>query len=215
MYGNVLQSFEDPMIKMEGRIEKTEGFCMVYEKIIYGKSVDMYSATMADLEFTYEIRQDRDRTKYMHPVNAGLEGQKRWLENQMKTPGDYFFVVKNHAGKRIGTCSVYSIDADKRTGEIGRNILNGNPIENFEALVMIHEVAFFKLSLARVYARILRENLPSIGVTMRMGGQEAGHIYDPGLQTDILLYEITKENYMQKRDSLLGLCERYGKRNNI
>lgn len=188
---------------------------MVYEKMIYGKSVDMHSATMEDLEFTYEIRQDKNRTKYMHPVNEGLNAQKKWLENQMEAPGDYFFIVKNHAGKRIGTCSVYSIDAEKRTGEIGRNILNGNPIENFEALVMIHEVAFYELGLARVYARILKDNLPSIGVTMRMGGQEVGHIFDPDLQTDILLYEIAKETYMQKRDRLLGLCKRFGERNNI
>ena len=63
---------------------------MIYDGIIDGKTVYLRSTTMYDLEFTYEIRQDWERTKYMHAVTGGLEAQKQWLESQMADPDDYF-----------------------------------------------------------------------------------------------------------------------------
>ena len=185
---------------------------MIYDKVIYGNSVDMRSATMEDLEFTYEIRQDRERTKYMHPVTGGLEAQEKWLKGQLTEPGDYFFIVCDKSGHPIGTNAVYQIDERKHEGILGRTLLNCNPIQNYEALIMIYEFAFYILDLVKVRADILEGNKASVSVTEHLGGREIGRDYDEEFNMDIISYEIKREDYEKIKKQLHSVLERFSGR---
>lgn len=185
---------------------------MVYSKVIYGKSVDMRSATMEDLEFTYEVRQDKERTKYMHPVTGGIEAQEKWLRRQLVEPGDYFFIVCDKSGNPIGTNAVYQIDEKMHEGLLGRTLLNGNPIQNYEALIMIYEFAFYTLHLDKVKADILEENKASTGVTKHLGGREKEIIYDRELGRDMIRFEIKKDDYEKNKERLHSILDRFAGR---
>lgn len=192
--------------------ENEEIVRMVFGKIIYGNSVDMRSATIEDLEFTYEIRQDKERTKYMHPVDGGIEAQEKWLRRQFAEPGDYFFIVCDKSGNSIGTNAVYQIDEKKHEGLLGRTLLNGNPIQNYEALIMIYEFAFYTLHLDKVKADILEENKASTGVTKHLGGREKEKIYDKELGRNMIRFEIKKDDYEKKREQLHSILDRFAGR---
>ena len=185
---------------------------MVYTGVIQGKSVYLKSAQMCDLEFTYEIRQDRERTKYMHQVNKGLETQRKWLEKQLMRPGDIFLIVYDKAGERIGTNSIYHIDGENATGEIGRTILNGNPIQNLEANVLSYEFAFYELGLEVLYAEVMQGNNAALGVIVRHGGEEIRREYSNELDCEMIYFEIRKKEYDKKRDGLLKLVNRFAGR---
>lgn len=181
----------------------------VYE-MIEGKSVCLKPATVEDAKYTYEIRQDQERTKYMHLVNGGVEGQKKWIENQRRTEGDYFFVVYSSDGLPLGTESVYDIDADTNEGEIGRAILNGNPTQNMEALILIHEFAFCSLGLKRLRVSVLAGNTASIGVTLRFGGVENHREYSDEFQCELIWFDIYQDAYLKRRGQFIRLIDRFG-----
>ena len=71
---------------------------MVLDHVIEGRSVRLRSACLADVEFTYNIRQDKEKIQYLHQVSGTLKEQEEWLTKQRERQGDYFFVVETKEG---------------------------------------------------------------------------------------------------------------------
>ena len=167
-------------------------------------------ASLDDTEFTYSIRQDKARTKYMHQISGDIEQQRAWLKEQMARPRDYFFVVHTSSGIKIGTASIYNIKDDE--GEVGRLILNGNNIQNMEAIIMLYEFAFFTLKLSKLRAEIVNGNTASIRITQTVGGKEITKSYSSEFNNYMVSYEVLKESYLVKRHFFIELINRFGNR---
>ena len=181
----------------------------IYRKI-EGKSVYLSPATIEDADFTYRIRQDKERTKYMHRVEGGVEAQKNWINNQREREGDYFFVVFTSEGMPIGTASAYNINNNE--AEIGRVLLNGNKIQNIEALVLIYDFAFYHIKVDMIKAEIAVDNIASLGVALRMGGVETYRDYNEEVSSEMVWVEVYKEEYFKRHDGLIKLIDRFGNR---
>ena len=85
---------------------------MVYDKVIVGKFVDLRSITPEDAEFSYNIRADKRNKDTVGQLAESVDAQRRYIENQMQKPDDYYFVVLNKKGERIGLIGVYDIIVD-------------------------------------------------------------------------------------------------------
>ena len=183
----------------------------VYKKIM-GKTVYFKPVRLADTEFTYNIRQDKERTKYMHQVGGGIQAQEKWIQNQIQRDGDYFFVVYSMSHIPIGTASIYNINDEMKRGEIGRIVLNGNKIQNMEAIIIIHEFGFYDLGMETLDSEILVDNIASIGTTLRVGGVERMRVFNKELNSEVIWYEIKKSDYEKKREYFKALINRFGTR---
>ena len=75
---------------------------MVYDKIIEGKYVNLRSVVEDDIEFTYEIRKDPQFHGAVGCLATSLEAQREYIMHQMTKEGDYYFVIENKKGERIG-----------------------------------------------------------------------------------------------------------------
>ena len=178
-----------------------------------GQKVYLKSADIEDTAYTYQVRQDVNRTKYMHAVTGGIESQKKWLENQIADKDSYFFVVRTKEGKPIGTYGLYDLDFQKKTGEIGRAILNGTPVENLEAIYLVHEFAYFDLELDKLYTECFEDNTAAVGVNTQVGGVEIGRNHMDGFgNLENIHFEITRENYLCKRAHIKSLVDRFNSR---
>ena len=62
---------------------------MVYSEEIRGLTVYMRSTMPEEAEATYNMRIDKEKTKYMHQVNGTVEDQRAYLERQQDKPGEY------------------------------------------------------------------------------------------------------------------------------
>ena len=128
---------------------------MVYEKIIRGKFVDLKSITLEDAEFSYAIRREEKNHTVGQPA-ADLERQKEFIEWQRNQPGDYYFVVWNKKGERVGLIGVY--DIRDGVGEVGREVSDGTPMEAMEAKVLLEDFYRDILHLKKVTAVIYTSN---------------------------------------------------------
>lgn len=141
---------------------------MVYGKSIEGKYVDLRSATVEDAEFTLEVRQDPEFNKYLPRVNNTLEQQKAWIEKQREKQGDYFFVVWDKEGNRIGTISIYDIQGN--IAEAGRLTMRGNAFQSIEAQLLSFAFGFYQLGLKEIVSYIYAENTRALRFTQQFGG---------------------------------------------
>ena len=141
---------------------------MIYDKVLEGKYVDLKSCTEEDAEFTLAIRNDPKFIRFLPKINNTVEQQKAWIRHQRQKPGDYFFVVWDKKGNRIGTIGVYDIVEDH--AEAGRVINLGEFFQAIEASLLLSHFEFNVLNLKQIYAYIYADNKRAIRYNKLLGG---------------------------------------------
>ena len=98
---------------------------------------------------------------------------------------------------------------EKGCAEIGRAMLNGNPIQNLETIFLIHEFAFNELELETLYSSTFLDNKSSVGVNKQVGGIVIEDRMDLEFGLEEVRFKITRENYNVARTKLKRLVERF------
>ena len=192
---------------------KERGTELIANKEIIGSQVILRSALESDAEFTLSIRKEhKDKTQYVHALDGTIADQKKWLTEQINKDDSYFMVFSDLDGKLFGTYGIYDIDFNAKSAELGRAMLVGNPIQNLEAIYLIHEFAYNDLGLDVLFTDVFEDNTSAVGVNRQVGGVVIGQEFNDEFKLNNLRFEITKENYYQKRDGIKRLVDRFGKR---
>ena len=140
---------------------------MVYDGVIKGSYVDLFSVTEEDAEFTLMVRQDERLTKYLPRVSNTLDQQKEWIKKQRIKEGDYYFIAKDHNGKPVGTIGIYDING--KTGEGGRLTSIGNALQSLEIQYLIFKFDFEILELDKVTAYVYADNSSAYRLSEKLG----------------------------------------------
>lgn len=147
---------------------------MAVSEPIEGRYVDLQSCTEDDAEFTRAIRKDPKFVKYLPAIDNTVEQQKAWIRSQREKEGDYFFVVWDKDGNRIGTISIYDVNGDH--AKSGRLAIKGdNAFQGIEAQILSFRFAFGVLGLECIDGFIFADNERAI----RFNKQFAGRHYPP------------------------------------
>ncbi len=134
-----------------------------------------------------------------------MEDQKQWLQEQQKREGDYFFISETKEGVLIGTIALYNINGDE--GEVGRNLLYGNYLQNTETAVLIRDFAFYVQKLKRLVVTVHEENIHVQGFEKKLGAKEEYREYSQELGAALIYYSVTEERYRKKRDRIMRNIE--------
>lgn len=146
---------------------------MIYGGVIEGRYVTLRSVTVDDAGFTLAVRQDPEFNKYLPSLNITLDQQRDWIRRQRDKDDDYFFVVLDKDGKRIGTISIYNIVGD--CAEAGRLTMRGNAFQSIEAQLLSFHFGFEDLKLKKIVSYIYSDNVRALRFTQQFGGI----LYDP------------------------------------
>lgn len=166
---------------------------MVYEGVLEGRYVDLKACTEDDAEFTLSLRTDPELGKFFPEVHSNVEQQRTWIRSQRSREGDYFFVVWNKSGERIGTIAVYNIVGDD--GEGGRIIIRSdNPFDVFEAQLLLDRFAFFSLGLKLMKGFIFADNKRAIRFNKQVSGKLLPSELDENGR-EIIRVETTAEDF--------------------
>lgn len=129
---------------------------MVYKEIIIGHSVDLRPVEENDAKFILDIRAGESARRYLHALDISIEQQQTWIRAHREMPGDYYFVIMNKSGRSIGTIGLYGLA--NGSGEIGRLICIGTPIESTEASLLILDLAFEQMRCDHLTGSVVCEN---------------------------------------------------------
>jgi len=153
---------------------------MVYPEVIHGMFVDLRSITLDDAEFSYNIRADKRNRDTVGQLAPSLEAQKEYIRWQMQEPNDYYFVVLNKKGERIGLIGAYNLQNDMI--EVGREVIVGEPTESMETELLINDFCRNVLNLKRTCGVVYTNNKHHLNEvkkknkfikTIQRGGHEA------------------------------------------
>lgn len=147
----------------------------------------------------------------MPKLDVGMAEQKKWLRAQRESEDSYFFVVERLNGTKIGTFSLYNIKGDE--AETGRLILRGNQIEALETYVLFHDFCYGKAAMQVLFAEIEEKNNAAMGAAVELGGSEYSRRFDEKTGIQIVQIRVTKKEYMEKREKLAKLVDRFAARN--
>jgi len=150
---------------------------MVREGVIEGRYIRLRSISEEDLEFSIAIRQNKEKTKFLHKVGSDPEKQLNWIRWQRNEPGDYFFIVERPDGKKVGTVGVYEIK--NKIGHLGRLLMIGNPYQTFEVVLLAMRFAYSELGLEEVFGNVHVENKASFRLSEAVGMHFSNPVYQP------------------------------------
>lgn len=140
---------------------------MIVKEAIKGRFVTLRSVDIEDAEFTLQLRQDPNLTKYLPKLDITVETQKKWIESQRKKAGDYLFLIVNSKGENIGVLGVY--DVKENGAETGRLASMGNPLESLEAQYLSFVFAFDILKLDFTKCYVFEKNTKAIRLSEFFG----------------------------------------------
>lgn len=181
---------------------------MIHPEPIKGHFVTLRSITLDDAEFSYNLRKDPRFISIMGQAAATLEDQKKFIERQMKEPGDYYFVVFNNDGERIGLIGVYSIEGS--VGETGREIIDGAPYETMDAEILLCDFCINVLHLKTKVGVIYKSNKKQIELQKKLGLEPVAEIVRSGVPA--YKYEVDfgtlQKNYGRARKMIESLAQK-------
>ena len=180
---------------------------MIYNEKISGHYVELCSALETDSEFTLAIRKDPEFSKFFPEFDSTVEKQREWIKKQQEKDDDYFFVVWDKEGKRIGTISIYNIK--KNTAEAGRLAIRGNALQCIEAQLLAFKFAFEYLDLKEITSYIFFDNERALRFSQQFGGVSSGTLKDEnGYMYRILINEKSSFEMYEKKLSTILYRER-------
>lgn len=178
---------------------------MVYDKDIKGHFVTLRSITLEDAEFSYAIRSQPGNRDTVGQLAASLAKQREFIKWQMNEPDDYYFVVLNNMGERIGLIGLYNIHDG--VGEVGREVNNGTPEECIEAELLNCKFAFETVGLKKYICVIYIHNRKHIAQQVQFGIKSSGVVTRNGIQCAYFEYSASDERVikgLKKTEKLLN-----------
>lgn len=160
--------------------------------------VTLRSITVDDAEFSYNLRRDPRFVDVMGQTAKSFEAQKEFIEWQREEPGDYYFVVYNRFGERIGLIGAYNIEGD--ACETGRELNIGAPYETLEAELLINRFCYEVLKLNRSRGIVYKRNAKHFGMLKRRGGYQITEIVHNGVPAYLL--ETAFEDLNKRMDKI-------------
>lgn len=159
---------------------------------------------MNDAAFILELRTDPQRRAFVHATPHDLSAQESWIREYFGRPGDYYFILESKQTERPeGTVGIYNIDPEKQCGEWGRWIVRPDSMGAVESASLIYSVAFERLGLRMVYARIAAGNKRAIAFQRSCGFdwttvRPASLVLENG-PSDSLEYRVTREMWDSRK----------------
>ena len=175
---------------------------MVYNGVLKGRFVELKSITVDDAQFSYDIGADEKNRETVGVVAGSVEDQRKYIEWQMAQPNDYYFVVYNKKGEKIGLIGVYDIDGDR--AEVGREVSYGSCVEVLEAELVLQDFAREQLGIKTIYYVIYSNNPKHLNNQKHSGVVSTKKVIRSGIESYYYEIELKEDNSIRRKLNRIG-----------
>lgn len=175
---------------------------MIYKGNLRGRFVELRSITLDDARFSFDIRSDEKNRDTVGVVAKTLEDQIKYLEWQINEPDDYYFVVYNRKGEKIGLIGLYDIQGD--TAEMGREVSYGNCVEVIESEILVEDFAMDVLGLKTLHSVIYANNAKHLKNQSHNGQKPLRTEIRSGVECYYFVTELTKDSPKRRKLAKVG-----------
>ena len=148
-------------MKSLAQIYTTRGYAKNLSKVIKKLSEPLQLVPLDEksLGFVRNLRNE-NREFFLNSNYISKKNHKKWYKNAIKKRNEFNYLLKKN-GENIGFGSIYNIDEDKKTADVGRLMIQ----EKFRGLGYgklllrrLEEFAFGELMLAELRLTVLKDN---------------------------------------------------------
>lgn len=169
--------------------------------------MSLRSVTVDDAEITTRLRQDQQKTRFLHNVSPDVARQREWIRKQNKTEDDYFFLVTdNETGKGIGTMGISEII--NNTGHTGRLLMYGNAIQSYEAYMLLIDFGFNTLGLIEQHGETDIENTSAMKFSKMFGFKYGEPVFDPEMKRQKSDCTLSLDDFSEAKKKICRLIYR-------
>lgn len=169
---------------------------IVQDKLI-GKYVKLREVTVDDAEFILSLRCDEKKTRFLHKTEYNVEKQIEYIKRYFTVPDEWYFIIENKKGERIGTYRIYDVRGDSFC--IGSWLLvdGVSAAESFESDWLLRMYGFDVLGFRKIHFDVRKGNKKVIAYHKMVGARIVE-------ETELdWLWEITRDEYVAKAEMLL------------
>lgn len=147
-----------------------------------------------DAEFLYNLRTNKELTKYISPISGSIADQIEWI-NKYKIKEyqgkEFYFCISDLNNEKLGFVRLYNIDYNKKVLTFGSFLLKENhpKLTALESMIIMLNISFDYL------------NMEKVELDVRINNEHAKHFYQrfgfvKTKENNIdEFYEMTRENY--------------------
>ena len=186
--------------------------------MIEGHAFRLREVTLDDVDFIIELRTNAALNQFINETPLDRGRQIAWLERQISSKDDYYFVVEGLDSKeKNGLISLYNIDRSNQiSGEWGRWILKAKSIAAIESALLIYQLGFETFKMDRMFCRTLEANKSVISFHEMCGLKETGrhkaYASIRGILFDAIEHSVEKESWPVLKEMLEVRAMRLSKR---
>ncbi len=180
-------------------------------KLMEGTSIRLRPLDERDLDAMYRWHSDTELIRYMQayqdPPITHSQIEKRIQKSLAGSHDRVDMIIESKDGQRAGVVYLQDIDYRNRKAEIG--VIVGEHDQQgkgmgTEAVEMILQVGFERLSLHRIYGSIDPANVPSIRVFENLGFTRDGALREDwwanGQPWDAIIYSMLSHEYFARHE---------------
>jgi RimJ/RimL family protein N-acetyltransferase len=125
---------------------------------VRGKSIFFREIKSEDADFVLQLRNDPEKGRYLSVTSDSVSKQKEFIARYSESNTDFYFIVCDWSGERVGTIRIYDIRGDSFSW--GSWIKSSNAPRNFaiESALLIYDFAFFSLHYSRAHFEVRKDN---------------------------------------------------------
>ena len=188
---------------------------MAIAETVEGWAFRLRAVDIGDAEHILRLRQDEKLTRFLPPLEIGVEEQRDWIARQRERPGDYYFAVESIAGRQTqGFVGLYDVTESegKKFAEWGRWILEPRSLAAMESAYLIYCFGFDDLCLDEIFCRSVRDNEQVLNFHDRFGLERGAllprHYSMHGRHYDAVEHRISAERFGELRHELARTVEK-------
>jgi len=144
------------------------------KKFIEGNNIDLRDVETSDAEFILMLRTDLEKSRFLHAVENDISQQIAYIERYKSLTNEWYFIIANKRGKRLGTIRFYDIRKDSFCSGSWILIDDAPKYAAMESFIVSGLYGFFDLNFSSCHFDVRKGNRKVWKFHERFGGIRYG-----------------------------------------
>ncbi|MGA1933770.1 GNAT family N-acetyltransferase [Arcobacter sp. YIC-464] len=142
--------------------------------IIKGKNINLRTVEEIDSSFIFEMRQNKNKTKFLSKISGTVETQRKWISNyklKEKEKKEFYFVIESKKNEKLGLVRLYDFRDDSFCWGSWLIKENAPKTTAIESALQVYEFAFNKLNFKQSHFDVRKNNARVVSFHKRFGAK--------------------------------------------
>lgn len=146
--------------------------------LVRGRNIVLNNVQVEDAEFIHALRLDPGRSRFLSPLDGGVEEQREWIRRYLASEGQAYFVIRDTSMQRLGTVRVYDAIGDSFSWGSWILVEGAPATAAIESAVLVYRLATAEWGFRSAHFKVHRANTSVLAFHEKFGAQRISQAAD-------------------------------------